>query len=74
MIRFGMSLLGLILVSYTLEVYPSNVRRLGFSTCLALSSIGSICMPWINKFLMYLGLSGFLSFSLISIAILFVIP
>lgn len=46
-----MSLLALLLVSYTLEVYPSNVRRMGFATCLGVSSVGSILMPWLNQVL-----------------------
>jgi hypothetical protein len=69
-----MSLLGLILMNYTLEVYPSNVRRLGFSMCLAVSSIGSIGMPGLNELFVNLGLSGFISFSFWSIFILFFIP
>lgn len=48
MIRFASSLMGNILVSYTLEVYPSNVRSMGFSLCLGVSSLGSIFVPWIN--------------------------
>ena len=74
MIRFAMSLLGLILINYTLEIYPSNLRRMGFSVCLALSSLGSICMPWINSTLISLGLSGFISFAFFSALVLFIIP
>ena len=69
-----MSLLTLILINYTLEVYPSNLRRLGFSVCLAVSSFGSVGMPWLNSTLISLGLSGFISFSLWSIVVLFAIP
>jgi hypothetical protein len=74
MIRFGVTVLGLVLVTYTLEVYPSNVRRLGFSVCLAVSSLGSICMPWINESLIHWGLSGFISFALFSAATLCCVP
>lgn len=74
MTRFAMSLLGIVLVSYTLEVYPSNVRRLGFSVCLGVSSVGSILMPWINNILISLGLSGFITFALASFACLCFIP
>lgn len=74
MTRFAMSLLGIVLVSYTLEVYPSNVRRLGFSVCLGVSSVGSIVMPWINNTLISLGLSGFITFSLASLGALWFIP
>ena len=48
LIRFSMSLLGGVLVAYTLEIYPSNVRRLGLAVCLSISALGSIIMPWIN--------------------------
>lgn len=74
MTRFAMSLLGIVLVSYTLEVYPSNVRRLGFSVCLGVSSVGSIMMPWLNNTLISLGLSGFITFSVAGVATLWFIP
>ena len=69
-----MCLLGIVLVSYTLEVYPANVRRLGFSVCLAISSIGSILMPWLNKTLMHWEMSGYIIFALASAAALVFVP
>ena len=74
MIRFAMSLLALVLVNYTIEIYPSNLRRLGFSVCLALSSVGSIGMPWVNSSLIALGVSGYIGFTVTSGAIIFVVP
>jgi hypothetical protein len=74
MIRFATSLLGVILVSYTLEIYPSNVRRLGFSVCLGVSSIGSIVMPWLNESFISLDLSGFISFAVASASVIYFVP
>lgn len=62
LIRFAMALMGTVLVSYTLEIYPSDVRRLGFSVCLGVSSVGSILLPWLNKTFIIFDLSGFISF------------
>lgn len=70
-IRFSITLIGSILINYTLEVYPSDVRRAGFSLCLGLSSIGSTFMPWIVQSFIYVDLSGFISFSLFSILVLY---
>lgn len=74
MTRFAMSLLGIVLVCYTLEIFPSNVRRLGFSVCLGVSSAGSILIPWLNNLMIQLGLSGFITFALASLATLWFIP
>ena len=74
MVRFAMALLGLVLITYTLEVYPSNVRRLGFGVCFAVSSLGSIAMPWVGEVFIYWGLSGFITFAISSAAVLVLIP
>lgn len=71
MIRFASSLMGNILVSYTLEVYPSNVRSMGFSFCLGVSSLGSIFVPWINEAFIYANLSGFISFAVASMVVFY---
>jgi hypothetical protein len=71
MIRFASALIGNILVSYTLEAYPSNVRSMGFSLCLGVSSLGSIFVPWINEAFIYANLSGFISFAVASLAVLY---
>lgn len=63
--------MGNLLISYTLEVYPSNARSLGFSLCLGISSVGSIVMPWINESFMYADLSGFISFAVASFTALY---
>lgn len=70
-IRFSITLIGSILINYTLEVYPSDVRRAGFSLCLGLSSIGSTLMPWLVRSFIYIDLSGFISFSIFSIVTLY---
>ena len=70
-IRFSITLIGSILINYTLEVYPSDLRRSGFRLCLGLSSIGSSFMPWIVQSFIYVDLSGFISFSLFSILVLY---
>lgn len=73
LIRFSISLIGSILVNYTLEVYPSDVIKPGFSLCLGLSAIGSAFMPWLVETFIYINLSGFIAFSIFSIAILYFI-
>ena len=73
LIRFSISLIANILVSYTLEVYPSNIRSLGFSLCLGVSSIGSTLIPWLNQSFIYIDLSGFISFALASFITLYFI-
>ena len=70
-IRFSITLIGSILINYTLEVYPSDVRRAGFSLCLGLSSIGSTLMPWLVRSFIYIDLSAFISFSIFSIVTLY---
>ena len=70
-IRFSITLIGSILINYTLEVYPSDVRRAGFSLCLGLSAIGSTLMPWLVRSFIYIDLSGFISFSIFSIVTLY---
>ena len=32
-------------MSYTVEVFPSKIRNLGFGLCLAAGSAGSVLMP-----------------------------
>lgn len=32
-------------MNYTIEVFPSKIRKLGFGLCLAAASAGSILMP-----------------------------
>lgn len=71
MIRFASALIGNILVSYTLEIYPSNVRSMGFSLCLGVSSLGSIFVPWINELFIYANLSGFISFAVASLVVFY---
>lgn len=72
-IRFSITLIGSILINYTMQVYPSDVRRAGFSLCLGISSIGSTFMPWLVQSFIYIDLSGFISFSLLSIITLYFI-
>lgn len=72
-IRFSITLIGSILINYTMEVYPSDVRRAGFSLCLGLSSIGSTFMPWLVRSFIYIDLSGFISFSFFSLLTLYFI-
>lgn len=73
MVRFSASLMGNILVSYTLEVYPSNVRNMGFSLCLGVSSLGSILIPWVVSTFLYADLSGFIGFAIFSLIIFYFI-
>jgi len=70
-IRFSASLMGNILVSYTLEIYPSNIRNLGFSLCLGISSFGSILIPWVISILLYVNLSGFIAFAVVSVMVFY---
>lgn len=72
-IRFSIALIGSILINYTMEVYPSDVRRTGFSLCLGISSIGSTFMPWLVQSFIYIDLSGFISFSLFSVITMYFI-
>ena len=64
LIRFSISLIGNILINYTLEVYPSNMRSLGFVFCLGVSSVGSTLLPWLIQSFIYIDLSGFIGFTL----------
>ena len=59
------------MINYTLEVYPSDVRRAGFTLCIGLSSIGSTFMPWLVQSFIYIDLSGFISFGFLSILVLY---
>lgn len=63
MIRFSIALIGNILINYTLEVYPSNVRNMAFTLMITVSSIGSIALPCINSAFIHAGFSGFLGFA-----------
>lgn len=71
MIRFASALMGNVLVSYTLEIYPSNVKSMGFGLCIGVSSLGSIFVPWISEAFIYANLSGFISFLLASLTVLY---
>lgn len=73
MIRFSIALVGNILINYTLEVYPSNVRNMAYPLLLSVSSLGSIILPCVNSAFMHAGLSGFIGFVVASgVAIYFV--
>lgn len=63
MIRFSIALIGNILINYTLEVYPSNVRNMAFTLMITVSSLGSIALPCINSAFIHAGFSGFLGFA-----------
>lgn len=62
-----------ILINYTLEIYPSNVRSLGFAFCLGVSSFGSTLLPWLVQSFIYIDLSGFIGFTLATIITLYFI-
>jgi hypothetical protein len=66
MIRFSIALLGNILINYTLEVYPSNVRNKAYGFLLGVSSLGSIVLPSVNSAFMHAGFSGFIWFAVAS--------
>jgi hypothetical protein len=66
MIRFSIALIGNILINYTLEVYPSNVRNTAYGLLLSVSSLGSIVLPCVNSAFMHAGLSGFIGFAVAS--------
>lgn len=74
MIRFSVALTGNILISYTLEVYPANVKRLAYAFMLGVSSAGSILLPWINQVLISADFSGFIAVLVASIAPLYFTP
>lgn len=59
------------LIQYTLEVYPSDVRKLGFCFCVGMSGVGSVLMPWVVELLFYVGLSGFIAFAVVSAGVLY---
>jgi hypothetical protein len=63
LIRFSIALIGNILINYTLEVYPSNVRNMAYPFLLSVSSFGSILLPWINSAFIHAGFSGFIGFA-----------
>ncbi len=73
MIRFSVSLIANILINYTLEIYPPNVRNLGFAFCLGASSIGSTILPWLIQSFIYIDLSGFIGFTIATIITLYFI-
>jgi hypothetical protein len=66
MIRFAIALIGNILINYTLEVYPSNVRNVAYMLLLSVSSLGSIVFPCITAAIIHAGFSGFIMFTLAS--------
>lgn len=61
-------------MNYTIEVYPTKVRNLGFGVCLAAGSAGSIAMSVLIDILTTVGLSPFVPFALISVSIVYFIP
>ena len=61
-------------MNYTIEVYPTKVRNLGFGVCLAAGSVGSISMSVLVDTLTRVGLSPFVPFAVISILIVYWIP
>lgn len=61
-------------MNYTIEVYPTKVRNLGFGICLAAGSAGSVCMSLLVDILTRVGLSPFVPFAIISILIIYFIP
>lgn len=71
MLRFTAALMGNVLVTYTLEVYPSDTRHLALPLCLAVSAAGSLLIPWILSLLLYAGLSGFILFALTSCLVMY---
>lgn len=73
-IRFSISLIGSILMNYTVEVFPSRIRKLGFGLCLAAGSAGSVLMPMMVELLVVLNLSPFICFALMSMVMIYVIP
>lgn len=73
LIRFSISLIGNILINYTLEVYPSNIRSLGFVFCLGVSSVGSTLLPWLIQSFIYIDLSGFIGFTVATFIVLYFI-
>ena len=72
--RFSISLIGSILMNYTIEVYPTKVRNLGFGVCLAAGSAGSVLMPLLVELLVAINLSPFIAFALISGTMVYFIP
>jgi hypothetical protein len=74
LIRFAIALTGNVLISYTLEVYPANVRNLAYSFLLGASAAGSILLPWINSVAGYIGLAGFIGTAVVSLVPLYLTP
>lgn len=71
MIRFSIALIGNILINYTLEVYPSNVRNVAYMLLLSVSSLGSILLPCITAAIIHARFSGFIMFTLTSALAIF---
>ena len=61
-------------MNYTIEVYPTKVRKLGFGVCLAAGSFGSVLMPLLIQFLVAIDQSPFIAFALLSAAMIYFIP
>jgi hypothetical protein len=59
--------LGNILINYTLEVYPSNVRNMAFALMLSASSLGSVLLPSLTSAFIHAGFSGFIGFAAASV-------
>lgn len=74
LIRFAIALTGNILISYTLEVYPANVKNLAYSFFLGASAFGSILLPWLNELFIQFGFSGFIPIVLLCLVPLYWTP
>jgi len=61
-------------MSYTVEVFPSKIRKLGFGLCLAAGSAGSVLMPVMVELLVIMNLSPFICFALMSMLMVYTIP
>ena len=61
-------------MNYTIEVFPTKVRNLGFGVCLAAGSVGSVAMPLFIEVLVLIGLSPFIAFAIISGMMIYFIP
>ena len=74
MIRFAIALAGNVLIGYTAEVYPANLKHTAYAFCLGVSSLGSVVLPWVGAVMVGWGWSGFIGIAAVSLVALYFVP
>jgi hypothetical protein len=66
--------MGNVMIAYTIEVYPANLKNTAYSFSLSLSSLSSILLPWIDATFISWGCSGFIGLAVASLFPLYFTP